>query len=68
MKRSVSRYWRAFSIGFIIAFVAYLFIRWESDKVFTGVGVAVAAGVVLVVVAEIVRNRWLRDDVAEVQR
>jgi hypothetical protein len=61
MRRTVSRYWRAFSLGFIIAFVAYLFIRWDADKVFTGVGVAVAGGVVLVVIAEVIRSRWIGD-------
>ncbi|MEX1103351.1 MAG: hypothetical protein WED87_03825 [Dehalococcoidia bacterium] len=69
MRRTVNRYWRVFSLGFIIAFVAYLFIRWDPDKVFTGVGIAIAGGVVLVVVAEIVRSRWLGEpDVTDVQR
>ena len=69
MRRNVQRYWRSFSIGFIVAFVAYLFIRWESDKVFTGVGIAVAGGILLIVIAEFARNRWLKDDdVVEVER
>lgn len=69
MRRTVNRYWHAFSLGFILAFVAYLFIRWDPDKVFTGVGIAVAGGVLLVVIAEVVRSRWLRDeDVTYVDR
>lgn len=69
MKRTVSRYWRFFSLGFIIAFVAYLFIRWDPDKVFTGVGVAAVGGLVLVVIVELLRSRWEgNDDVTYVDR
>lgn len=68
MRRAVLRYWRFFSLGFIVAFVAYLFIRWDADKVFTGVGVAVVVGILLVVVAEYARSRWMREDVPDPNR
>jgi hypothetical protein len=69
MRQSIARYWRTFSIGFIAAFVAYLFIAWESDKVFTGVGISVVAGLVLVAALEYYRARRRRGpEVSEVQR
>ncbi len=69
MQRAVYRYWRSFSIGFIFAFVAYLFIRWDPEKVFTGVGVAAAVGVALVLLVEIViRPRWRAEDESAAER
>jgi high-affinity Fe2+/Pb2+ permease len=39
-----------FLVGFVLAFVAYLFIRFDPDKVLLGMLVGVAGGLVLTVV------------------
>ena len=36
-----------FLVGFVIAFVIYLFIRFDTDAVLLGIGIAAVAGVAL---------------------
>jgi hypothetical protein len=36
-----------FLVGFVVAFVIYLFIRFDADAVFLGVVIAAAAGLAL---------------------
>jgi hypothetical protein len=66
--KTLSRWWRVFSLGFIVAFVAYLFIRWDPDKVFVGVGIGATAGVVLAVAMEYARAKLRADDVPQSNR
>lgn len=68
MMRTIARLWRFFSLGFIVAFVAYLFIRWDPDKVFVGVGIAATVGVLVVVGVEYGRAKLRPDDVPQQNR
>ena len=68
MMRTIARLWRFFSLGFIVAFVAYLFIRWDPDKVFVGVGLAATAGVLVVVAVEYGRAKLRQDDLSQQDR
>lgn len=68
MMRTLTRLWRYFSLGFILAFVIYLLIRWDPEKVLTGVGVAVAGGVVVAVAFEFARVKMRQDDVSQQNR
>ncbi len=65
MIRTVSRLWRFFSLGFIGAFIAYLFIRWDPDKVFVGVAIAAFVGLLVVVAFEFARAKMRADDVSQ---
>ena len=58
MWTTMQQFWRFFSIGFIIAFVAYLFVRWDADKVITGVAIAAAVGVALAIVIFFLQRRF----------
>jgi hypothetical protein len=68
MMRTISRFWRFFSLGFIVAFVAYLFIRWDPDKVFVGVGIGVAVGLAVAVLAEYARAKLRGDQGVQPER
>jgi len=68
MLRTIARLWRFFSLGFIAAFVACLFIRWDPDKVFVGVAIAATVGVLVVVAMEYGRAKLRRDDVPQQDR
>jgi mannose/fructose/N-acetylgalactosamine-specific phosphotransferase system component IIC len=58
MWHTLQRFWRFFSIGFIIAFVIYLFARWDADAVILGVVISAAVGVVVAVVIFFLQRRF----------
>ncbi len=47
MRRFVRRQLTYFLIGFVITFVAYLFVRFDADKVILGVVIGAVGGIVL---------------------
>ena len=51
--RSMARFFRRqltyFLIGFVVAFVIYLFVRYDADQIILGVVIGAVAGVVLCV-------------------
>jgi uncharacterized membrane protein len=49
MMRALRRYLNAALIGFIITFVIYLFIRFDADKIFTGIVIAIMGAIAALV-------------------
>jgi ABC-type uncharacterized transport system permease subunit len=49
MFRALRRYLNAVLIGFIITFVIYLFVRFDADKIITGIVISLVGGVGLLV-------------------
>ena len=47
MFRALRRYLNALLIGFIITFVIYLFVRFDPDKIITGIVISTVGGVAL---------------------
>jgi hypothetical protein len=54
----MQQFWRYFSIGFIVAFVIYLFARWDADAVILGVVISAAAGLVVAVAIFFLQRRF----------
>lgn len=52
------RFWHFFTIGFIVAFVIYLFVRWDADKVIVGVLISAGVGVALAIAIFMLERRW----------
>ena len=44
MFRALRRYLNAILIGFIITFVVYLFVRFDPDKIITGIVISLVGG------------------------
>ncbi len=57
-----------FLIGFVIAFVIYLFVRFDPNKVLVGVGVSAAAGVALMIALALLERQFPDDTVASAQK
>ncbi|MCC6383230.1 MAG: hypothetical protein IT304_12045 [Dehalococcoidia bacterium] len=58
MWTAIRRFFHFFTIGFIVAFVIYLFVRWDVDKVIVGVVIGAAGGVVLGIAIFLLERRF----------
>ncbi|HEX6030265.1 MAG TPA: hypothetical protein VFY90_02460 [Tepidiformaceae bacterium] len=62
MWHTMQRFWRFFSLGFIVAFVIYLFVRWDADQVLLGVVISAVVGVVLAIAIFFLQRRFPEPD------
>lgn len=47
-----------FLVGFVIAFVIYLFVRFDPNKVLVGLGVSAVAGVALMIALALLERQF----------
>jgi hypothetical protein len=58
MWTTLQQFWRYFSIGFIIAFVIYLFVRWDADQVILGMVISAVVGLALGIALLFLQHRY----------
>lgn len=62
MRRAIQRTALSFMAGFIVTFLIYLLIRFDSDKVLLGLAIGAAGGAVLTIVIAYLGHRLGRED------
>ncbi len=58
MWTALRRYTNYFLIGFVVAFVIYLFIRYDADEILVGMIIGAGVGIVLCLVIFILERRF----------
>lgn len=66
MGKFLRRQLTLFLVGFVVAFVIYLFVRFDADKILLGVVIGFVAGIALCI-ALIVLQRRFPDETPAVQ-
>jgi uncharacterized membrane protein len=58
MWTALRRYTNFFLIGFVVAFVVYLFVRYDADQILLGIVIGIAAGIVLCLLIFFLERRF----------